>query len=247
MPPEELLSTIDLRLLHFNVWPGEVPLMQSIYSGYSTSFGRTIITRGAMAANAGLKMRVANMLHTGSTFGRLWIDSWGDASVHDETVYLQQHVGFRRNLSRFFVYGSLLRPVSRPCVLAGPATVSVVPAKELKHNLTLPSFLASLWLSDDERELGLMLSSLAEQPLELSMSVQLSRTWLAASSATAPPRTLEITQLDYESIEKPLVETALGTMQSGASATWTVRQALAVADATFLKLSFKEGPELPLL
>ena len=95
---------------------------------------------------------------------------------------------------------------------------------------------------------AVMLSSLAEQPLELSMSVELNRTWLAASAATTPPRTLEITQLDYESIEEPLVGTALGTMQCGASATWTaVRQALAVADATFLKLSFKEGPEPPLL
>jgi hypothetical protein len=240
VPPEELLSTIDLRLLHFNVWPGEIPLMQSIYSGYSTSFGRTIVCHGPEAADAGLKMRVANMLHTGSTFGRLWVDSWGDTSVHDETVYLQQHVGFRRQLSRFFVHGSLLRPV-KAHVLAGPATVSLVPAEEIKHNLTLPSFLASLWLSHSEREMGLMLSNLAEQPLELSMAVELQRTWPAAAADTSPPRTLEITKLEYDRIDKPLAGAAVGTMQGGASAAWTVRQKLVVGGAVFLKLEFKKG------
>ena len=55
-------------------------------------------------------------------------------------VYLQQHIAFRRALSRFFVHGVLLRPVNSS-VLSGPATVSLVPAQEIKHNLTLPSYL----------------------------------------------------------------------------------------------------------
>ena len=94
-------------------------------------------------------------------------------------MYLQQHVCFWRQLSRFFVHGSLLRPVEAS-VLAGPATVSLVPAEEIKHNLTLPSFLASLWLSDNEREMGLMLSNLAEQQLDLSAdlsAVELNLGW----------------------------------------------------------------------
>ena len=43
-----------------------------------SSFGRTILLKGPQAADAGLKARIANMLHSGSAFGRLWIDSWGD-------------------------------------------------------------------------------------------------------------------------------------------------------------------------
>jgi hypothetical protein len=155
-------------------------------------------------------------------------------------VYLQQHVCFWRQLSRFFVHGSLLRPVEAS-VLAGPTTVSLVPAEEIKHNLTLPSFLASLWLSDNEREMGLMLSNLAEQPLELSMAVELKRTWFAAATDTTPPRTLEITRLQYNVIDKPLRGTAVGSMKAGPTATWMVREKLAVGDAVFIKLGFKKG------
>jgi hypothetical protein len=127
VPPEEFLSTISLRLLHFNYWPGWVPLEQSIFSGYTTSFGRTIVLKGPEAAGGGLKTRVATMLHSGACFGRLWMDSWGDASYMNETTYLQQHISYRRQLSRFFVHGSLLRPVKAE-VLKGPTTISLVPA-----------------------------------------------------------------------------------------------------------------------
>jgi hypothetical protein len=44
VPPEELLSTIDLRLLHFNYWPGWVPLEQSIYSGCERATAPTVST-----------------------------------------------------------------------------------------------------------------------------------------------------------------------------------------------------------
>eukprot|EP01052_Picozoa_sp_SAG31_P028770 SAG31_NODE_2803_length_5072_cov_3.559421_3_plen_315_part_00 len=244
VPPEEFLSTIDLRLLHFNYWPGWVPLEQSIYSGYTTSFGRTIILKGPEAADGGLKTRVATMLHSGACFGRLWMDSWGDAEFHNETTYLQQHVTFRRELSRFFVHGSLLRPV-KTNVLRGPRTVSLVPAEEIKHNVSAPSYLSSAWLSYNGTEIGLMISNLAEEVLELSLSVELRRMWLTMLQN----RTFIATKFRYSgSPFEPLGRQQLcvrhmpcGRFHTGHDRDlWEVRENLEIGEAIFLTLQISE-------
>ena len=64
---------------------------------------------------------------------------------------------------------------------------------------------------------------------------------MAATTDTTPPRTLEITRLQYNVIDKPLRGTAVGSMKAGSTATWTVREKLAVGDAVFIKLGFKKG------
>jgi hypothetical protein len=212
------------------------------------------VLRGPEAADAGLKTRVANMLHSGSTFGRLWIDRWADAAYRNQTRYLQQHIGFRRGLSRFFVHGTQLRPV-KTSVVAGPPTVSLVPAKELKgHNLTLSSCLTSLWLSEDGLEMGLMISNLAEKDLEVAVEVELQRTWLAAA-ATGRHHTLSATKLEYAELSVPLKETPLCVVPAGKAACGTfvprgssgelrpfqARERLAAGAAVFLKLGLPPG------
>jgi len=42
-------------------------------------------------------------------------------------------------------------------------------------------------------------------------------------------------------IDKPLRGTAVGSMKAGPTATWMVREKLAVGDAVFIKLGFKKG------
>ena len=76
--------------------------------------GRTIVASGPGAAGAGLRARVANMLHGGAAFGRLWVQSeWFKPAFATATRYLQGHLAFRRQLAQFFVLGTLQRP---PCL-----------------------------------------------------------------------------------------------------------------------------------
>ena len=231
VPPEGLLSTIDLHLSHFNVWPGAVPLFASIYSGHWTGFGRTITLTDQFAAGAGLKARVANMLASGSTFGRLWLDHWWLPQFANQTAYLQQHVSFRRDLSRYFVHGYLQRPVDFT-IVSGPRNVSLVPAPELKHNLTLDSLVASMWVSSDETELGVMLSNLAEDELTVTASVELKRTALTMEAGSRR----EVSRLTYVSIDQPLAAASAGTIR-GPSSQWRIRETLAVGEAVFLRMA----------
>ena len=219
-------------VLHFNVWPGEIWLFASIYSGYWTGYGRTITLSDQFAAGAGLKARVANMLASGSTFGRLWLDDWWLPKYANRTAYLQQHVGFRRGLSRYFVHGLLQRPVNFT-IVSGPQNVSLVPAPELKLNLTLDSLIASMWVSSDGNSIGVMLSNLAEDELSVTASVELERTALTMGAGSR----FEVSRLTFVGIDQPLAAVEIGMIRGGPSSQWRIRETLAVGQAVFLRMT----------
>ena len=136
--------------------------------------------------------------------------------------------------------GALARKVGGEKNSSGARAPSLVPAPEIKHNLTAPSFLASAWLSHNGTELGLMVSNVAEETLELALHVELRRMW----NESLRNQTLMASRLRYSgSPFEELSSTPLcilnfpcGSYPTGLNEPLRIREKLGAGHAVFLKL-----------
>lgn len=106
--------------------------------------------------------------------------------------------------------------------------------------MSAASFLASAWLSHNGTEMGLMISNLAEDKLELALDVELHRMW----NESLRNQTLIASRLEYpgspsdqlNSVPLCIPKLPCGIFPTEPGEPWRVKEKLDVGDAVFLKL-----------
>src|SRR5699024_8605276 len=70
-------TAIDIfanRLIHYEIWPGNVPMFSTVYHDYTTSYGRTVSLLGRKKNRKDPipRMQIGWQLIAGDQLGRLW-------------------------------------------------------------------------------------------------------------------------------------------------------------------------------
>lgn len=179
---EFFLDVTDLRLTHYNIWPGWIPLWAAVYGDMTATFGRTIVWTGPRGEGANFYARCGNTFVSGIQFARLWPTpaekNWITASRFAEQFrYFRRLVALRRTAHAYLEFGWLQRPVRLR------TNVPVVPLLDAKgRDMTVPVVLHSAWASH-AGTLAFVFTNIGDRLQQVEWQADLSRYEIARSRA----------------------------------------------------------------
>ncbi len=179
---ETLVGLTPVKLIHYELWPGYVPLFGRVYHDYITYYGRTVpLAIGGKEADPYPQMGIAWQLVCGNQLGRIWLTS--EDRIKESPVmqanlaYLRQAAEARRRFPQYLCLGELLRPP----YLSGAPDITTSAFKVPPHEVTLPSVLAGTFRADDGR-VALVLTSVHGEPLDFAVGVDFSDAGIRADA-----------------------------------------------------------------
>lgn len=179
---ETLVGLTPVKLIHYELWPGYVPLFGRVYHDYITYYGRTVpLIVESDKADPYPQMGIAWQLICGNQLGRVWSTN-GDrlkesAVMRANLAYLQQAATARHEFPHYLCLGELLRP---PYLSTVP-DITTKAFKVAPHKITLPSVLAGTFRAADGR-VALVVTSIHDQPLSFSLGVDFADAGLTADA-----------------------------------------------------------------
>lgn len=146
---EAFIDVSDVRLNHYNNWPGWVNLWAAVYGDQTSTFGRTMIWRGPLGEGDNYYGHAGNTFVSGMQFGRIWptgnAADWMSApGMAEQRAYLQQLLGLRRTARKFLEFGWLQRPVK---MLNEIPQLTLLDDK--RRQMQAPAVLATAWAAHD--------------------------------------------------------------------------------------------------
>ena len=161
---EENIDVSAGKIIHYNLWPGFVPLFTCVYHDYWTFYGRNVGERHEDAQRG--FMGAGYIFTIGGQIGRIWPGRIpkGFAGEGDEVAqaqYIKTLIAARRAGAKFLVFGRMLRP------LRFEGEMPEVSAKLRKGGTAvIPAILSSVWRAPDN-EVGLVFTNVCDRPIEL--------------------------------------------------------------------------------
>ncbi len=167
---EENIDVAAGKIIHYNVWPGFVPLFSAVYHDLWSFFGRNV---GGYKGDALGFMNTGMIFVIGGQIGRIWpgripkaLRGQGEPWAWEEAEFVRRVVSARRAGAKFLRYGRMLRPLrlARPLPSVqtrryhGPKRVMSTPA-------VLPAVLSSVWRAPDG-EVGVVLVNISGKPID---------------------------------------------------------------------------------
>lgn len=179
---ELLLDVTDMRLTHYNVWPGWVNLWAAVYGDMTATFGRTITWTGNRGDELDFYGRCGNTFVSGIQFARLWPtpaeSRWLTAPEYAEQLkYFKLVVDLRRAAKEYLEFGWLQRPVK---FLSEVPQLSMTDAKN--REMKIAAVLDSAWASHDGK-LAFVLTNVSDGPQTIEWKADLSRYEIAKDKA----------------------------------------------------------------
>ncbi|MEQ8280697.1 MAG: DUF6259 domain-containing protein [Deltaproteobacteria bacterium] len=170
---ETFVDLVDVRLNHYNLWPGEVPLWGVIYGDYLPSFGRTTnppIDPTDFTFEAAL---VSDLLR-GSAIGRLPVNSrwWNPQTDPARIAFLTDAIAYRRAFADFVVLGRMQRDVTLTGAI--PTTSAIYrQTSTLTLRMDVPVVRARAWSTGGQ--LGVLVVNLSDVPRNVTLQMELDR------------------------------------------------------------------------
>ena len=117
-PDETLVGLNPAKLIHYELWPGYVPLFGRVYHDYITCYGRTIpLVVESDKDDPYPQMGIAWQLVCGNQLGRIWFVNEAllkkSPVMQTNLAYLQQAAEARQRFPQCLCLGELLRPPYR--------------------------------------------------------------------------------------------------------------------------------------
>ena len=178
---EMFIDIMSSRLLPAEIWNGYIPLFQTVYHDYITSYGRRVDLVSPKNQNDPLPaMQIGWQLVMGNQIGRvfLWKKNFGESPVIAKHLkYLSKATDIRQKWADYFCTGQMLRP---------PYIKGDIP--DLKTNehwsrnpITMPAILASTW-KDESGNIVVLLTNISNNSLSFEFGVDLAELKLKSNS-----------------------------------------------------------------
>ena len=155
------------KLIHYEIWPGHVPLWAAVYHDYVTAFGRTASLKGRNKDDPIPQMQIGWQLVLGTQIGRLWPANFADPTVQRNLAYLMKACALRDRYHRYLTLGSMLRP---PCMSSVP-DVTTAEFRRINNLCTLPAIVAATWRAPDG-SVAIVLSNISREAVDFTFSFE---------------------------------------------------------------------------
>lgn len=179
------------KLIHYEIWPGHVPIWTALYHDYITCFGRTAGLKAKNPEDPKPQMQIGWQLVLGTQIGRLWPTNFEDPLIQEDLAYLVRSCALRNRYHKYLTLGQMLRP---PYMSEIP-DVTTAEFRRINHICTLPAIVAASWKAPDG-SVAIVLSNISKKPVEFTFgfdpqdygcdaSVKLVRTFAETKTLTA--------------------------------------------------------------
>lgn len=180
---ETLVGLTPVKLIHYEIWPGYVPLFATVYHDYITAYGRTAFLVPAKGAEADPmpQMTIGWQFVCGNQLGRVWLASQkqidGSPVMQRNLAFLAQAAELRHRHPEFLCLGELLRP---PLLSAVPE-VATTQFRRVDGRLSLPAVLAGTFRAADGR-IAVVLTNIGEAVCEFDLGLDFGDLGIRAGS-----------------------------------------------------------------
>jgi hypothetical protein len=139
------IDQMNNKLIHYEIWPGNVPMYGVVYHDYQTYFGRSAQLEARNPEDPKPQMQIGWQLVLGNQIGRLR-SYIVDTEIENRNLeYLKKACEVKNQFSRYLNIGRMLRP---PYVSETPL-VTTAEFKRINFICSLPSVVGSTWRSPD--------------------------------------------------------------------------------------------------
>ncbi len=178
---EMFIDVMSSRLLPAEIWDGYIPLFQTVYHDYITSYGRRVDLMVPQAPQDPLPaMQIGWQLAMGNQIGRIFLwkmDTMQHSVVRKHLDYLGKATEIRERWANYFCTGQMLRPP----YIKGNIPVLTTQHHWSKNAVTMPAVLASTW-KDDSGCIAILVANISEKPVSFEFGIDLSELKLNSSS-----------------------------------------------------------------
>jgi hypothetical protein len=139
------IDQMNNKLIHYEIWPGNVPMYGAVYHDYQTYFGRSAQLEARNPKDPKPQMQIGWQLILGNQIGRL-LQVVMDSEVEYRNLgYLKKACQVKDQFSKYLNLGQMLRP---PYVSETPL-VTTAEFTRINNLCSLPSVVGSAWRSPD--------------------------------------------------------------------------------------------------
>ncbi len=187
---EENIDISAGKIIHYNVWPGFVPLFSAVYHDLWSFYGRNV--GGPKDDPLGF-MNMANIFVIGGQVGRIWpgrlpkaLKGEGEPWVREQARFLKRLIEARRAGAKFLRFGEMLRPLefvgSVPTV---PTRLWRDEKRPMPTPAVLPVVVCSVWRAPDG-EVGIVVVNLSEKSVDFTGRFSVTEYGLSATNERRP-------------------------------------------------------------
>ena len=151
------------KLIHYEIWPGYVPMWTAVYHDYVTAFGRTASLKAKSPADPMPQMQIGWQLALGTQIGRLWPANFEDPAIQENLGYLVRACELRSRYHNYLTLGQMLRP---PLMSLVP-DVTTAEFRRINNLCTLPAIVAASW-RDPDGKVAVVLTNISKAPVEFT-------------------------------------------------------------------------------
>jgi len=155
------------KLIHYEIWPGHVPMWTAVYHDYITCFGRTASLKAKAPKDPIPQMQIGWQLVLGTQIGRLWPANFEDPLNQDGLDYLVRACALRNRYHKYLTLGRMLRP---PYMSEVP-DVTTAEFRRINHLCTLPAVVAASWKAPDGT-VAVVLSNISREKIEFTFGFE---------------------------------------------------------------------------
>ncbi|MCK5802977.1 MAG: hypothetical protein KAI66_09105, partial [Lentisphaeria bacterium] len=185
---ETMIGLTPVKLIHYEIWPGYVPIFGRVYHDYITSFGRTApLAPQKIAGDPGPAMSIGWQLVLGNQIGRLWQISpkrLAEPVVATHLEYVRKACEVRDQFSQYLCLGEMQRP---PRISGDVPELTTHEFRRLDGTVTLPSILAGTWRAPDGR-VAVVVTNISRRNIAFTLQLDVAELGLAGAGASLVPR-----------------------------------------------------------
>ena len=160
---EHFIDVLDATLLHYDIWPGFIPLAKAVYGDYWLWYGRTTSDE-EMRDGPAFRLVASDSLIHGIKLGRLKLNSYicrPAPDMNEGIEYLRKVMKYKMLSYPYTTLGRMLKPPE----LTGP--ISTVTAQVRRFAITHPALKCSAWQAPD-KSIGIFMTNIGEKTLRYS-------------------------------------------------------------------------------
>ena len=147
---ETMIGLTPVKLIHYEVWPGYVPIFGRVYHDYITYFGRTVTLKPSRIEGDPIPaLSIGWQLVLGNQIGRIWPINpklLDDPVVSAHLEYLRRACEVRDRFPEYLCLGEMLRP---PRITGDIPDLTTEEFRRLDGKVTLSAILAGTWRAPD--------------------------------------------------------------------------------------------------
>lgn len=180
---ETLIALTPVKLIHYELWPGYVPIFGRVYHDYVTAFGRTVTLKPSKIEGDPMPaLSIGWQLVLGNQIGRVWPINpklLDDPVVAAHLEYLRKACEVRDRYPQYLCLGEMLRP---PRITGGIPELTTEEFRRLDGKVTLPAILAGTWRAPDG-SIGVVVTNASQKRLPFSLHLDPDELGLGRASA----------------------------------------------------------------